>query len=336
MSAIRKRAGKWQARVQRRGFPEQSKTFLTRDDAERWSRAIEREMDLGVYSPEPIANLQKFSELLKRYREEVTPLKRGAHTEVLRLKGIEARPVANLFFTKLKASDIAKYRDDRLREVSPSTVNRELDDLSSLFNHARKEWGIKVENLVAQIRRPPRGKSRDRVLDSDEELRLMGVLEGGRNAKGQFTPGTRNPWIKPLVLLALETAMRRGELLALRWKDIDIVRRTAYLELTKNGDSRVVPLSQKAIEVIKGLPKSTDGRVFPISATALRKAFERACETANVLDLRFHDLRHTATTRISNKIPNLVELAAITGHKDVRMLARYYHPRAEALALKLD
>jgi integrase len=336
MSAIRKRAGKWQARVQRRGFPEQSKTFLTRDDAERWSRAIEREMDLGVYSPEPIANQQKLGELIKRYREEVTPLKRGADTEIFRLKGIEARPVANLFFTKLKASDIAKHRDDRLREVSPSTVNRELDDLSSLFNHARKEWGIRVENLVAQIRRPPRGKSRDRVLDIDEELHLMSALEGGRNAKGQFIHGTRNPWIKPLVLLALETAMRRGELLALRWNDVDLVRRTAYLELTKNGDSRVVPLSQKAIEVIKGLPKSTNGRVFPISATALRKAFERACETANILDLRFHDLRHTATTRISNKIPNLVELAAITGHKDVRMLARYYHPRAEALALKLD
>lgn len=336
MSAIRKRAGKWQARVQRRGFPEQSKTFLTRDDAERWSRAIEREMDLGVYSPEPIANQQKFGELLKRYREEVTPLKRGVHSEILRLKGIEARPVAKLFFTKLKASDIAKYRDDRLREVSPSTVNRELDDLSSLFNHARKEWGIRVENLVAQIRRPPRGKSRDRVLDIDEERRLMGALEGGRNAKGQFIQGTRNPWIKPLVLLALETAMRRGELLALRWKDVDLVRRTAYLELTKNGESRVVPLSQKAIEVIKGLPKSHNGRLFPISATALRKAFERACETANILGLRFHDLRHTATTRISNKIPNLVELAAITGHKDVRMLARYYHPRAEALALKLD
>jgi integrase len=163
----------------------------------------------------------------------------------------------------------------------------------------------------------------------------MNGLEGGRNAQGRFIKGTRNPWVKPLVQLALETAMRRGELLALEWQYVDLKKRLAYLPMTKNGEARTVPLSQKAATILSGLPKAISGRIFPISPMALRKAFERACESAGINDLHFHDLRHTATTRLAERLPNLVELASVTGHKDVRMLARYYHPKAEDLAKKL-
>ena len=146
----------------------------------------------------------------------------------------------------------------------------------------------------------------------------------------------------PVVLFALETAMRRGELLSLTWKDVDLKKRVAYLEITKNGTARAVPLSSRAVAVLESLKEEKDGvqalsvgKVFKTTDAALKKAFERACERAGINDFHFHDLRHEATSRLAEKLPNLIELAAVTGHKDLRMLKRYYHPRAEDLARKL-
>lgn len=138
-----------------------------------------------------------------------------------------------------------------------------------------------------------------------------------------------------MVRLALATAMRRGELLRLRWENIDLQRRTAFLPQTKNGDPRTVPLSTEALTVLQALPRSLTGHVFPISAEALKHAWVRACASAGVIDLHFHDLRHEAISRMADKLPNLIELASVTGHRDLKMLARYYHPRTEELARKL-
>jgi len=129
--------------------------------------------------------------------------------------------------------------------------------------------------------------------------------------------------------------MRRGEILSLRWEDINYQTRTAYLSLTKNGESRKVPLSRRAMETLQSLPRSIDGRVLPINFAALETNFKRARDRAGLTDLRIHDLRHTAATRLSEKLPNLLELSAVTGHKSLAMLKRYYHPNAEQLAMKL-
>ncbi len=335
MASIRKRGNRWQARVIRNGVHPVTQTFSNRSDAERWSRAVEREIDLGVYIVRTEAEKTILRDLLKRYREEVSPTKRGGSMEVIRLRAMERRSISKLALTSLSGKAIAAYRDERLKLVSPVTVNRDLDDLSAVLNHARKEWGVPVTNLVSEIRRPPRGNGRDRILEPNEEERLITALQGGQSEHGHFIQGTRNPWVTPIVQLALETAMRRGELLSLQWKYIDLQKRTAYLPITKNGEVRSVPLSPKALLILLGLPRAISGTVFPLSAMALRKAFERACERAGIDNLHFHDLRHTATTRLAGKLPNLIELAAVTGHKDVRMLARYYHPKAEDLALKL-
>jgi integrase len=136
-------------------------------------------------------------------------------------------------------------------------------------------------------------------------------------------------YTRPFVILALETAMRRGELLSLRWENIDYSKRTAFLQLTKNGDSRTVPLSTRAIKTLQALPISIDGRVLPINFAALETNFKRARERAKLENLRIHDLRHTAVTRLAERLPNLIELSAVT------MLKRYYHPRAEDIARKL-
>jgi len=170
------------------------------------------------------------------------------------------------------------------------------------------------------------GAWRDRTLSPDEEVRLLHAVE---------PIGRRNPWAKPLVVLALATAMRQGELLALRWQHVDLANRVARLPQTKNGDSRTVPLSTTAVETLRQLPRCISGEVFPLRKAALHRIFVRATERAGLTDFRFHDLRHTAITRMAGKLPNVIELSAVTGHRSLSMLKRYYHPSAMDLARKL-
>ncbi|HYD94390.1 MAG TPA: site-specific integrase [Noviherbaspirillum sp.] len=336
MASIRCRNGKWQARVRRRGHPDAEKTFSSRKDAEKWTRQIESEMDRGCFIDRTEAERALFGEVLQRYLQEVVPGKRGRETESVRIRALMLSDLANRSMANLNSKIIATWRDERLKQVSGSTVNRELNIISAVINTAIKEWGIALpNNPVTLIKRPRSGPPRNRRIDPAEEERLLQALEvAPRTADGRFC-GPQNAWMKPLVQFALETAMRRGEMLGLGWEDVDLQRRVAHLKQTKNGDARTVPLSTEAVKVLDGLPRSLSGRVFPITSDAVKKAFSRACCRAKLTRVVFHTLRHEATSRLSEKLPNVIELAAITGHKDLRMLQRYYHPRPEALALKL-
>lgn len=345
----------WQAQVRRKGYPTQTRTFETKVEAEKWARAVESEFDRGIYIDRSEAEKTTLYDLLKRYREEISPTKRGQTIETLRLGKLMESSLAKYKMAALSSKLIAEWRDGRLKEVSPATVRREIDILSAVINQSRKEWGIHIENPIALIRRPAPSKARERRLLPEEEARLLAALDGGRGENGQFTTGARNQWIKPLVLLALETAMRRGELLALTWGNVDLKDQIAHLEMTKNGESRTVPLSRKAVSVLRGLnPKGkAKGAVFPISENALKLAFSRSVERARrtyeedcaksrmepdarfLRDIRLHDMRHEATSRLAEKLDNVLELSAVTGHKELRMLKRYYHPRAKDLAKKL-
>lgn len=326
MASIRFRSNKWQARVSRKGEQSLVKTFQTREDAERWARSIEVEWDKGTYQNNHQAQKTTFGELIERYLREVTPLMRGAKEDTIRLKAILRKPIARVNVLLLNSSRISKYRDERLQEVSTGTVIRELAYFSSIINHARREWDINIANPVLLVRKPPSPQGRNRILSHEEEVKLLQACEPKAN---------RNIYTRPFIILALETAMRRGELLSLRWDNIDYSKRTAFLQLTKNGDSRTVPLSIRAMEALQVLPISIDGRVLPINFAALENTFKRARERAGLNDLRIHDLRHTAITRLAEKLPNLIELSAVSGHRSIAMLKRYYHPRAEDIARKL-
>lgn len=326
MASIRKRGSTWQARVTRKGFPAEVQSFKTKSDAERWARSLESEMDKGGYISRTDAERTTLAEVLDRYKTEVSPSKRGGPDEVIRINALKRYRLAALKMAALTPKAVAEYRDERLQTCGPSTVLRDLAMLSSVINHARKEWGIAIGNPVSQIRKPAMPAGRDRILSDDEEKRLLEALE---------PRGRRSPYMRPLVILALETAMRRGELLGLRWKDIDSIKRVAYLALTKNGEARAVPLSSMAVETLRTMPKSIDGRVFPMNAAAMEAAFQRARARANLPGLHFHDLRHTAATRLADRLSNILELSAVTGHRELRMLKRYYHPKAEELARKL-
>jgi integrase len=366
MGTITKRGDlQWQAKVRRKGFPSQSRTFMYKEDAEKWVRTIERELETSGFVDRREAEKNTLSEVLKRYKREITPSKKSASIEAIKIDVIlRDSALVDLKMSAITSAAVAAWRDRRLKDVTGATVNREIDVLSAVLNHARREWGIHVENPIPYVKRPEKARSRDRRLSPEEEKYLLAALTGGeRQQDGTFSKGARNPWLLPLVQLALETAMRRGELLSLQWENVDLKQRTAHLPDTKNGDSRTVPLSTRAVAILKALPpnkrttdgptESTSGPVFATTAMALRKGFTRAIERAQqdyaedckkarqkplsdfLRNLHFHDTRHEAASRLAEKLSNILELSAVTGHRDVRMLKRYYHPRAADLAKKL-
>jgi len=326
MATFRNRSGKWQARVQIQGHAALSKTFINKVDAERWAKQIEVEMQKGSYTNLVLAERTTFAEIIERYISEVLPTMRGGKADYIRLKALARRPIAKLNMVALTPQKIAQHRDERLKEIAPATVIRELSYFSSIITYARKEWGINVNNPVALVTRPKNPQGRSRILDAAETNALFEALK---------PTGRRSIWMLPLVKLALETAMRRSELLGLRWEHIDLGRRTIFLQLTKNGTSRTVPLSTHAIQILTHMPRNLDGRVFPVTHEVVSQAFNRARKQAGIKDVRFHDLRHMAITRLAEKLPNLIELSAVSGHKSLTMLKRYYHTNAERLAEKL-
>jgi len=312
----------WRTRVRRHGHPPMSKSFNSRSEAERWGRLIESEMDKGVFTSRTEAEHTTLFSALERYSREITPKKRGQYQELKRIERLKKNRIAKYSLATLHSTDVAKFRDDRMTTVGPSTVRKELTLVSHLYTIARKEWGMEsLVNPVSGITLPTLPNGRDRRLQGDEESRLLA-------AAAHFTP------LVQVIILALETAMRRSEIVGLTWNDVHITRRVAHLPETKNGSPRDVPLSTRAIKVLQGLPRRIDGRVFGTTAGYVTTAFSRAAVLAKIEDLTLHDLRHEATSRLA-EIFDTHTLMKITGHKDVRMVLRYYHPRAEDLAAKL-
>jgi integrase len=323
MATLRNRKNKWQARVRRCGQPDVTKTFLTKQDAERWARSIEIEIDRGTYINTNYAQKTLFIDLIQQYLKEVTPTLRSATEDTYRLKKMMRNSISRMNLAELTPNKIANYRDERLKQVKPNTVIRELACISSIINHARREWGLNIINPVTQIRKPPQTEGRERVLCDAELVRILHELN------------KINPFLKSLCEFALETAMRRGELMSLLWKNINFEKRVAFLPITKNGRSRSIPLSTKAIEILKSLPRDIEGRVFPLNKGTVSTLFLRATRRGEIENFHFHDLRHMALTRLSSKFTNILELAAISGHRELKMLQRYVHIKAEDLVKKM-
>jgi integrase len=330
MAAFEKRGQYWRAKIRRKGFPDQSRSFDTRAEAEMWARAIESEMDRGLYVDRTEAEKNLLSDLIDRYLREVTPGKRGAGPEESRLRALQRRPIAQIKMAALSSSHIASYRDERLKQVAAGTINKELNHLAHVIETGRREWGIQLpENPVRMVRRPSPPKARDRRFRQGEEERLRQAMQDARN-----------PFLVPVVDLAIETGMRQGELVGLLWQHIDLKHRVAHLPLTKNGEARSVPLSSKARAVLAALkPADVDAPTGPVFAgltgEAVKRAFMRTCDRAGLDDFHFHDLRHEATSRLFEKGLNPMEVASITGHKTLQMLKRYTHLNARDLAAKL-
>ena len=316
-----KRNGRYTVRVRRRGAPLRSKTFDLISDSRRWAMETEQQIDLGHL----ITNDCAVGELLDRYAVEITPTKRCAYVEAYVVDRLRRTWLSHIWLSKLNSGHLAKYRDERLSKVGASACNRDLSIISPAIRIAMSEWGFNLPgNPAANLRKPPQPKGRIRRLEGDEGQRLM-----------MACLASDNPYLAPLVALAIETAMRRGELLGLDWDDLHLDQNYVHLALTKNGTSRDVPLSPVARQTIEALPRSISGSVIPVHPEALKGLWRRATRRADITGLRFHDLRHEATTRFFEKGLGVMEVSAITGHKDLRMLQRYVQLGPEDLARKL-
>jgi len=325
MATLTKRGdGQWQAKVRKKGYAVQSKTFSTKAMAATWARNVEAEMDRGVFLSTSIAENTRLTELIDRYLKEVAPTKKSA-TDICYRGKLLKKKLGERVLATITPLTIKEYRDERLETVKGDTVRKEMSLLSRILKLAQQEWDIYLPrgNPVDSVGMPPKGKGRDRRLQPGEQERLLTAAKeyGG--------------FIEDLILLALETGARRGELVNLQWASINLLKRTAILSDTKNGDDREVPLSSAAIELIKRQPHHITGLLFPIRGDSVTQAFSRVCKNAKIKDLRFHDLRHEATSRFFEQGFETMEVSAITGHKDLAMLKRYTHLKAEDLAKRL-
>jgi len=323
MATIRQnRAGNWEAMIRRRGWKSVTRTFDTEREAKRWARNFEADVAAGRFVPNDQEHTTTLREALDLYRSQRTVHKRGSRQETYRIERWKKHLLADVSLARIESSDIAQYIAEREHVVGSQAIHHELKIISDLFETARTEWGMKsLKNPVADVRKPTLPRHRDRRLEHGEEERLL--EECGSE-------------LKAAVLLALETAMRRGDLCALRWDKIDLDKRIARLAQTKNGHAHTVPLSSKALAVLRGLPRRLDGRVFgwddPHSIT---RAFERACRRGKVHGLTFHDLRHEALSRLAERGLDIPHLSAVSGHRSWSALRRYVNLRAEEVARRL-
>jgi integrase len=327
MASITRRGDyQYQAIIRRRGYPSQTKTFETRADAVKWARDIESKMDKRRFRDQREIESTTLSEALERYLATVTPTKKGLVAERNRIKQLQRHPIGLRPLNTLCSRDFAEYRDARLREVSRNSVRLELALFSHLYTVAIQEWSMPLEHELRNVRKPKAGEGRERRLAGDEEKRLRASVH---------RPEARSAavWLEASIDLTIETGMRAGELLTLEWGQVNLQVGVIRLKETKNGSSRTVPLSHKAVDVLRALPSKLQARrVIPSfhDTSGLDRAFKRLCVAAGIHDLHFHDLRHEAASRLSPHM-TVQTLAKIMGWKALQMAMRYYNPTDQEL-----
>lgn len=361
MASFEKRGDyQWRAKVRRLGQTELSKTFDTKVDAEHWAREVERKIKRGeIDDLDPTTQKITVAEAAKSYRAKVLPTlaRQGKGTGDVHLRRIEDQ-FGSLFVAALRAPAINAWASDLATgddKLGAQSVIHHLNTFSGLIRHAQTALGVHIPagNPIKLVTRPATAAARDRVLrDGEFDLLIRAARDPGDG------PGMQaGSMLEPIIRLALATSMRQGELLALRRDWINLRTRVIQLpaDATKNGESRTVALSSDAAAVLESLPLHISGRVFGCwkDASSFSKPWQRLLRRAKRIyaddckengikqdprmleDLRFHDLRHHATTELFSKGLNPFEVASMTGHKSMQMLRRYTHVDAAKLAQKL-
>lgn len=316
MASYKKVAGGWQAQVARKGL-RKAATFRLKAEAVAWANQIES--DISAIKAGTIPN-KTVGDVLDEYEKKVSPTKRGYDWEVKRMRVLKTYKIASVRLSDLDATHVAKWRDERLQDVSGSSVCRDWNLLSHAVETARKEWRwINANPFKGEVSRPKVSPPRQKVF-TDQEVENVCLSLGSTGIAGR---------VKDAFLFALETAMRAGEIVGIRKEDIHDTY--VHLPLTKNGSARDVPLSIKAKEILAKYP---DG--FNLKSSQLDANFRRGTRLAGV-EGQFRDSRPTALTRMAKIFTNPLDLAKVSGHKDLRILLNvYYRPSVDDLADRLN
>jgi integrase len=321
MACIRKRNSKWHVQIRRLGHKSITKSFTTREAADKWARKTEALLDNSYWSDGNLDLLdQNLAVLLTRYLKEITPHKKHPENEAYFIKRLLRDPLASLKLRSLTTEKLQQFVDKRAAISKPASVRREFAVIRHCLNTARQLWGYPLKDSITSNVRLPRLAQPSHNRLPQKLIRLIDE------------PEEPIAW---LASFALETAMRRGEILNLKWSDVDLSRRLAYLRDTKNGHARYVPLTDKAMAAIEQGDRNSE-YVFPLTANALRFAWTRFKKKQNIEGVRFHDLRHEAISRFFELGLTVPEVASISGHRTVSMLFRYAHSDFDALADKIS
>ena len=281
MGCVRRRGTKWNAQVRITGWRSFTKTFEKKSDALRWCK----ETEIAIRSA-PLNNLNsslnlKFRDLIEKYRDTVTPTHKGHQPETYRLNRFASLWIGRVKVAYLTPRHFEQYRNDRMEIVKQCTVRSELTLMRRVLDYGIRTLGVGLtDNPIKFIELPSTYTPRTRRLENDEFERLLITALKQKNSL-----------IAPIIIFAVETGMRRSEILKMRWSDIDEIKKTVKLINTKNGDDRTVPLTRNAFEVLQNLEKNK-AVVFAITANCLQLAWRRVKKNADIDDLRFHDLRH--------------------------------------------
>lgn len=329
MASFRQRTSGWRAEVCVNGVRD-SATFNTKTEAKAW--AAHREVELRQDARMGHKSSKTFRQALERFRDEVSPTHKGARWEINRINAIlrDYPTLVNKKLINLTTDDFVKWRTERQLGVSQATVRRNINVLSSVLNVARIEWKWLATNPLSDLKKPMKAPHRDRRI-SEEEIRLLLLALGHSEA----TPETMKQQVAVSFLLALETAMRAGEIYGLHWKHVNLGGRYVVLPDTKNGTKREVPLSKQAVQLLMQMKGLGDNRVFTVSGDSASTLFRKARDKTGITDLRFHDTRHEALTRLARKL-DVLDLARMVGHRDPKSLMIYYNATATEIANRLD
>ena len=315
MATVRKHYGKWQAIVRVNGHPSMIKSFVSKTDAKRWAEIIEvklRREEAGIAR----IKFPNFEEVAQRYIEEISVLKKSYSDEKCTILNFLKENWSTYPINRIVPDTINKYKNKRANELTGGTINRRLDVLSSMYTTFQKEWGYPVENPILCIRRPKRAEPRNRRFTDNE---LNKLIKGNRTS----------PKLRLIIEIALETAMRQGEIL--RVKPEDINGNTLFIPIAKTKP-RTIPLTLKAMSLLNNVELP-----FNITGNALSKQFKKLCNHYEIEDAHFHDLRRQSLTNFMlKKKLSVAETMIIAGHSDPRMLLRTYNNlKVEDVADKL-
>ena len=317
MATIRKRNDKYQVQVRVKG-QYASDTFVNLNHARSWIRQKEIELEgmvLGKrYKPKTML------EILNQYKTKITPLKKSSKNELVFINALVKHKWIQKPLSSLCPSDVAGYRDLRLQTIKASSFAREFCILKHALKVAEVEWNWNVPtNLLGNIKIP---KVHVKVIRRIDDIDLERLLI----ASAKHT----NKYLNPIITLALETAMRRGEILSLKWSDIDLYRGLIIIDNTKTGFPRSIQMNDKVRSVLTSLNKQ-DERVFPMTTNSLRLCYQRLCKKLGV-KVRFHDVRHEAISRLFEQNLSIPHIASISGHRTMSQLFRYAHFKASVNA----
>ena len=321
MANFRKRSNKWQARVQRKNYPSRTKTFVNLNDAKLWSRKIERSYDLGILHNEtsPI----KLEEAFKRYLNEINPRKKRHDIERYRIQSWLKHPLSQSYLQNISVQDLSGWVEEKIKcGLKANTIRLHLAVLSHLYSIAEKEWGYEIlKNPTIHLYRP--------------KISLLKISRVANHEIKLLIKNTQSFYLPYLIKFALETAMRRSEIINLQWHHIDWSRQLISVEASKNGLNRIVPLTNNIKKILHSCP-TKHTKIFPITEHAVSVAFRRAVIRSGLTKISFHTLRHEAISRFFEMGLNPMEVATISGHKSMQMLKHYTHIKPEYLLKKIN